>query len=265
MPGQPESLGGTVARWLLARSSVRAEKKRVLVIAPDDFTWRHLQAVPEPWRYEFIPVFEHDDISSNRPRLFDEMLEEIEKVISAAPAVDGIVAFWDFPATSLAALVAERHGLPGPTLESTLKCEHKYWSRLLQREVVPEVVPAFERVDPFDAAAVAKGKTKYPFWLKPIKSAGSMLGFRIENDQDLEWALEETRQRIHVYGDSFAQAVKHARLPEALVRFGTHYCIAERIISGDQVTLEGYVHRGQIHFHGAVDSIRQSNESTFSR
>src|SRR5690606_29575794 len=173
-----------------------------------------------------------DDISSNRPRLFDEMLEAIEKVISAAPAVGGIVAFRNFPATSLAAMVAERHGLPGPTLESTLKCEHKYWSRLLQREVVPEVVPAFERVDPFDAAAVAKGKTKYPFWLKPIKSAGSMLGFRIENDQDLEWALEETRQRIHVYGDSFAQAVKHARLPEALVRFGTHYCIAERIISG---------------------------------
>ncbi|PBO28010.1 hypothetical protein CLM84_22600, partial [Streptomyces albidoflavus] len=33
------------------------------------------------------------------------------------------------------------------SLESIVRCEHKYWSRLVQREVAPEAVPGFGLVD----------------------------------------------------------------------------------------------------------------------
>lgn len=43
-------------------------------------------------------------------------------------------------------LLAERHGLPHVPLEAVLKCEHKYWSRIEQREVADEI-PNFGIVD----------------------------------------------------------------------------------------------------------------------
>lgn len=35
----------------------------------------------------------------------------------------------------------DEHGLPTPGLEPIATVEHKYWSRLVQQRVVPEVTP----------------------------------------------------------------------------------------------------------------------------
>lgn len=38
----------------------------------------------------------------------------------------------------------DEHGLPTPGLEPIATVEHKYWSRLVQQRVVPEVTPDFD-------------------------------------------------------------------------------------------------------------------------
>lgn len=241
------------------------DERHVHVIGPSEFTFARLDDLPDRDRYDFHPLLRYEDILTTEPHSFDRLLREAEETLDAAPRVDGIIAFWDFPATCLAALLAARRGLPGPSLEAVLRCEHKLWARRVQREVVPDLVPPFERVDPFDEDALEKLQLEFPFWLKPIKSASSMLGFRIANEEDFRHALEETREGIHVYGEPFSETLRHAELPEDLARWGGQYCIAEGLIGGEQATLEGFVHRGEVQIHGIVDSIRHTNESTFSR
>ncbi len=71
----------------------------------------------------------------------------LRHIVQGGPA--GVTSFFDFPGTMIAAILAERFGLPGPPLESLFKCEHKYWSRLEQAAIAAEHVPRFAAVDPF--------------------------------------------------------------------------------------------------------------------
>src|SRR5205085_611581 len=64
--------------------------------------------------------------------------------LAAIPA-DGVVGTKDRSAL-VAALVAERRGLPGPTPAALLACQHKPTSRALQRGVAPEATPRFVRL-----------------------------------------------------------------------------------------------------------------------
>ena len=43
-------------------------------------------------------------------------------------------------------MLSERYGTRSTSLESVVKCEHKYWSRLEQQKVIDEH-PRFGRVD----------------------------------------------------------------------------------------------------------------------
>ena len=70
-------------------------------------------------------------------------------------------------------------GLRWASLESVVKCEHKYWSRLEQRRVIDEY-PRFGLVDLDDDPTLPDG-LRYPVWLKPVKSASSALAYRVED------------------------------------------------------------------------------------
>ena len=160
-----------------------------------------------------------------------------------------------------------RHvGLPGPTLESVLKCEHKYWSRLVQAEVAAEHVPRFALVDPFADPRPALPDLAFPFWIKPIKAHSSKLGFRVCDRQDFEHALERTRAEIAHFADPMNAIMSHADLPDDIAEVHGGLCIAEAMISrGQQCTLEGYVFRGEPCVYGVIDSIRGPNRSSFAR
>lgn len=78
---------------------------------------------------------------------------------------------------------------PEPANLFVLGCEHKYWSRLQQRQVAPEYVPMFEAVDPFNDAAMDAIGVDTPFWIKPVKSFSSHLGFRVGNFREARQML----------------------------------------------------------------------------
>lgn len=158
-------------------------------------------------------------------------------------------------------------GLPGPTLESVLRCEHKYWSRLLQAEVVTTHVPRFALVDPFaEPGRERLPDVEVPFWIKPVKAHSSKLGFRIENRRDYRLALERIRAGIAEFAEPMNAIMGHAHIPDTITAIHGGMCIAESIISrGRQCTLEGYVFHGSPRVYGIVDSIRGPNGSSFAR
>lgn len=176
----------------------------------------------------------------------------------------GITTYWDFPSSCLAPMLAEELGLPTPGLASVATFEHKYRSRRIQQEVAPDDTPAFAPVDVHADAAERRAPLEYPFWLKPIKSYSSHLGFLVAGPEDLTHAVAVLRRRIGRLGEPFQRVLDRAGLSDEADGVGGTWAIAEEIIDGQQCTLEGHVHHGEPRIHGLFDIARRENGSSFA-
>ena len=212
------------------------------------------------------------------------LLRQAEEQLNAFDgSIDAIAGYMDFPVSTMLPILCERFGVSSVSLEALLKCEHKYWSRLCQREAIPEHIPNFVAFDPFDDDALAKIGLGFPFFVKPIKSSGSRLGFRIDKPEDFDQAIERLRAEIGTISEPFDYILDQLDLPPDVADIGGHYCIAEEIIGGRQCTLEGfsldgevgiggrqctlegYVCNGEVTSMGIVDSIRYPQVLSFFR
>ncbi|MDT8895597.1 ATP-grasp domain-containing protein [Halomonas sp. I1] len=195
------------------------------------------------------------------------MLEEATEQLEAFDGnVDAIVGYMDFPVSTMLPILCERFGTRSPSLASLLKCEHKYWSRKVQKEVIPDYIPGFTAFDPFDDDAlthIGEAGLYFPFFIKPIKSSGSRLGFRIDTPEDFYHAIEKLREDIGLIADPFNTVLEHARLPDEIAAVDGHFCMAEEIIGGWQCTVEGYVFEGEVVSYGIVDSLRYPQVLSF--
>jgi len=181
-------------------------------------------------------------------------------------SIDAIVGYADFPVSTMLPLLCAKHGTRSTSLESLLKCEHKYWSRSVQREAIPDHIPAFAAFDPFDDEAlgtIGKAGLSFPFFAKPIKSSGSRLGFRIDNPEDFDFAVERFRAEIGSISEPFDFVLEQANLPEEIAAISGRFCMAEQVIGGRQCTVEGYVFEGEVETYGVVDSIRYPQVLSF--
>lgn len=194
-----------------------------------------------------------------------QLLDKARSILDSHQSVDAIVCHWDFPAVFMQGILCDEYGVPGPTLSSLLKCSHKYWSRLEQRHAVPENTPRFCAVDPFDDAALEKIDLEYPFWIKPIEGYGSMLGFKICNENDFKQAMEETRKVITTLGDPFNTLIQKVDMPPELKEINGNWMLAEQYVKGREFAPEGYVQDGQCHLHGMIDMVIGSNGKSFER
>lgn len=197
--------------------------------------------------------------------LLDEARQELKQIAGPDGSVDAIIAHWDFPTSVLVPILCREHNIPAPSLESVLKCEHKYWSRVEQRKAIPEFVPDFCSVDPFAPDPLSQVTLDYPFWLKPVKAFSSQLGFKIENAEQFQAAIEETREKIRHFGDPFNEALAHAELPPEIQKADGNTCIAEQIIAGVQGAPEGTVFRGEFNVHGVFDQPKDEGEAIYDR
>jgi biotin carboxylase len=130
---------------------------------------------------------------------------------------------------------------------------------------VPEHIPPFRAFDPFDDDALEKLGMDFPFWVKPVKSFSSYLGFRINGREDWERAIPEIRANIGRFAGPFDQLLARVDLPSDVAEVGGGMCVAEGIIGGRQCTQEGFVHKGKVKCYATVDSIREPNGSSFAR
>jgi hypothetical protein len=223
--------------------------------------------IRDPGRFRYQPLGGFSDVADPeqcRPR------EILPALVAAArrvtPAPRAVLAFDDYPASPLAVLLAAELGLPGPSVESTMICHHKYWSRLKQREAAPESVPPFQLIELERPYAAADLELAFPFWLKPIKSSLSHLGFRIDSAAGFERARALARQQLPAYVAAFsdmlglAPALAGAGLPPV----AGDGLIAEGLIGGRQCTLEAFFHRGAMQLLGITDSICVPDHPSFS-
>ncbi|MGF1453762.1 MAG: acetyl-CoA carboxylase biotin carboxylase subunit family protein [Alphaproteobacteria bacterium] len=241
------------------------DEKHVFFVGLDDYNKQTLATLPQARECEFHAALTFDEMRDDPDVPIRELIELAASRMEAIPGGPaGVTSFFDFPGTIISAILAERFGLPGPGLESLLKCEHKYWSRMEQQKVAAENIPVFQAFSPFDDEAYSKIGILPPYWIKPIKSFRSYLAYAITDERQFAEVMEVCREKSPAIVDPFRAMMRDYAMPDELTGMPETF-LAESTISGAQCTLEGYAFDGRVVVYGVVDSVREPDSSSFSR
>ncbi|MDQ4081925.1 MAG: ATP-grasp domain-containing protein [Actinomycetota bacterium] len=185
-----------------------------------------------------------DSVTGFDPRAF---LDEWTSV-----RTDGVVGTKD-RAALLASLLAARQGLPGPTPDALINCQHKGRSRLLHREVAPTATPLFAVVR---TESDRPPPCPPPWFAKPLVGRLSQGARRVDDPAELRGLTDQSG-----YAAAYARVAELAGLPAAAVQG----FLVEELARGAEVTLEGYVHQGRVTVIGITDSVMYSGTNSFQR
>jgi ATP-grasp domain-containing protein len=241
-------------------------KPRVLVLFPDEWDRAAARAgaVASRYdvRYEGFDLFAFPD----NVRLFTfDALAFVERVVRkySALGVQAVVTSDEQFGPFIAALVAQRLGLPHADLESVLRTQHKYYARSAFERIAPEANARFGLLRR-GFAQPADVPLAFPFYVKPAKAAYSVLARRVESFAELrrhtrfgafEAAIIERLVR------PFADVMRaHSGLTE-----DPFAMVCEEIAHGRQVTANGYVREGRVTMLGTVDSVMYPGTDHFQR
>jgi len=240
--------------------------KNIFILGLDAFNRETLRGISDPDAYRIHGLLDYDRTEGAEDFRVAELMTQARRILDEFPdRIDAILGFLDFPVSLMQPLLCRERGLRAPSLESVLKCEHKYWSRLEQQRVIPECVPRFARFDPFAEDPLAQIDLPFPFWVKPIKSFESYLGFRIGNKREFSRAIKKIRAEVGRFAEPFNYFLECAELPEEIASAESGFCLAEQIIGGRQCTVEGWMRNSQVVVCGVADSIRFPRISSFQR
>lgn len=240
--------------------------RNVFVLGLTEFQRQELETIRGAEQYTFHDLIGYEPLVKRNHVNFEALLNQgREELRTFDGSVDAIICHWDFPSSVLAPILAADYGIPAPSLESVLASEHKYWSRLMQAESVPENTPAFASFEPFDddAAVLDDIGMDFPFWIKPVKSFSSQLGFRIDDADQLSHALDKIREGVHDIGDAFDEALAMIDVPPEIAEVSGTGCLAEEIITGVQLAPEGSVFQGTFGVHGMFDMPKDERWESF--
>ncbi len=198
-------------------TTIRAVRQ-ILIACPQERDRREVAAAGLEAR------FAGPDLDAVEPLAAPGLVDEL-----ASRPAGGIVGTKDRSAL-LAALVAERLGLPGPEPAALVRCQHKPTARAIAWDAVPEATPRFGE----------PGALSPPFFVKP--------------------AVGRLSQG---YEDAYVRGWR--ALAELAGFRGQVGLLAEERLEGEEVTLEGYVHRGRVTTIGVTDSLMYAGTGSFER
>ncbi|MFC2159465.1 acetyl-CoA carboxylase biotin carboxylase subunit family protein [Actinomycetota bacterium] len=233
--------------------------KNIVIICPTIRDHREIEIISEEGPYKNNYIFygknPREDLSAFDPDRFIKKFQEDFKDIS----IDGIIGTHDYPGSIVASILSGKLKTPGPDVLPNLICQHKYYSRIYQKRAVPDAVPEFFLIDPSDNNF--DGPSYYPVFIKPVKSFFSIFAARIDNKKQYDGFMGSYKK----HKDIFTGPLNILLKKYSDLKITADYLIAEKIISGQQVTLEGYVYNGKIEIMGITDSIMYPGTISFKR
>lgn len=242
--------------------------KRVLVICPTSREYRDLPSIAAALNYELIfeefggDYFDNplSEDSSGGAERFDilPLIEDLVRRYKDA-GLDGVTSPIGYPGMSVASIVAERLGLPGTPIKCVLLCEHKYYSRIAQQALVPSATPSFQLLDTKENGL--NKATAFPLFVKPVKANFSINADTVKTQSELRRAVRSCAlpERFTKPFDDLLKAYTDYERP------ASHHLLAESLLEGVQVSLEGYVYRGKIRVIGIIDAVMYPGTISFER
>lgn len=183
---------------------------------------------------------------------------EIERLVELARAkgVRGVFSTDDYPGTALAAIVAAKLGLRGPTPRAALNAQHKYCARVVGRRVIREATPDFQLSSGELPALLETG----PVFVKPCKSFFSVGARKVL--APAEW---DDAAKVALLPTAFFDIFDRLCREYAGIETSARHFLVERLASGRQCTVEGVRSDGATRVLAIVDSVSYPNRASFAR
>ncbi|MGW8889108.1 ATP-grasp domain-containing protein [Streptomyces sp. NPDC055749] len=240
------------------------QRKNIFVLGLDEANLPTLEAVPESDTYRFHPLLNIGELQEGEVSVADLMSRAREILDVHEGSIDAIVGYWDFPVSTLVPMLGSDYGTRTTSLESVVKCEHKYWSRLEQQKAIDEY-PDFGRVDLHSADPQPPDGVSFPMWLKPALAYSSELAYGVSDMAEFRMAVDKIREGIGRVGRPFDSVLELLELPPEMAGVGGQVCLAEEAMTGIQVAVEGFVYDGEVTVYGVLDSINYPGSPCFLR
>ncbi len=161
------------------------------------------------------------------------------------------------------ALLAQRLGLPGADPKALIAAQHKYVARRILERDVPEANVKFHAF-PYTFRSTDEIPLAYPFYVKPVKAAYSVLARRVDSFEQLQqhmtfhpWEKYIIKRLVRPFND----------VVRKLTDFDVdaHWMLAEELIDGQQINVDGVAINGEVHVLGIVDAVMYPGTDQFMR
>jgi biotin carboxylase len=211
--------------------------------------------------HDYASTCLEDLISGKGDGLVADPLIEVDRILASLEGakIDAVISTDDYPGAALAAITAERLGLPGPDPKAVLISQHKHLSRVAQKALVPGAVPPFLLIDTGKGAPLPD-EASFPLFVKPVKSFFSVGAEEVASREELARLLPRWRAL-----DQFFLPLERMLERHVGISIGSERLIGEGVLKGVQVTVEGYAFGGRVAVLGVVDSIMFPGTIAFSR
>ena len=162
-----------------------------------------------------------------------------------------------------AALLAERMGWPGTSVNAVLACQHKLYARQILNRVCPEASIEAKVLDAEYGAPIPEG-LHYPAFVKPVKAAFSVLAQVVKNREELQRHTRFGMMELWIIRHLVEpfERVFHKRLPG---NPSAHRLMVEETVNAPQFNLDGYVWQGKVQMLGVVDAVMYPGTQAFMR
>ena len=243
--------------------------KNILVLFDADWDQSQLAKAAQDRarpRYKFFyEGFDLFSFPSNARLLTFDIFKFVEKLAKKYrhAKLSGIISSNEQFGALVAALLAKKLGLPGPDPKALIAAQHKYVARRILQQEVPEANVAFH-VFPYTFQSAAEIPLKFPYFVKPVKAAYSVLARRVDNFAELKlhmtfhpWEQYIIKRLVRPFND----------VVKKLTDFDVdaHWMIAEELIDGQQINVDGVIVNGEIHIFGIIDAVMYPGTDQFMR
>ncbi len=241
------------------------ELRRILVLFPKDWDLVELEHPRYQAGYRFF--FEGFDLfrfpENARLLTFDACRYVDRLARQYRGRIDGVISNNEHFGTLIAAALAQRLGLPGADPAVIIAAQHKYYSRCLQQRIVPEATPRFEAL-PYEDGIQNPPGIGFPCFVKPVKATYSVLARRIDSFAQLR-ALMDFSPLERLILRKLVQPFDDLMRVYTPFTIGARAMIAEGLLDGVQVNIDGYVHNGHVQVLGIVDEVMFPGTQAFMR
>ena len=240
-------------------------RKKILFLFPQEWDYTALDALGD--EYEFI--FDGFDIfkfPENARLLWFDARAYVDKLTRRFTRgnLAGVMSTNEQYGALIAAAVARNLGLPGTAPAAIVRAQHKYYARQLHKQAIPEATPDFA-VFPYKVPDPENVGIPYPFFVKPVKAAHSVLARRVDTPDELRrhltfhpWEKYIIKRLVRPFNDLMPLYTDFDINPEHL--------LGESLITGrHQVTVDGYARHGEVEIVGIVDAIMYPGTQAFQR
>lgn len=246
---------------------------RLLVVFGKE--WDHGAFAPQLAAGEVELAFEGFDLfrfPGNAQLLAFDAWRFVDRICAKyAGRIDAVLSNNEQFGALLAAVIAQRLGLPGNDPRAVALAHHKLACREAQRRVAADAVPRFaplvlalDDARAHDAhalqAAVAASDLAWPLFVKPIEATFSVLARRVDSAQALARHLRFgpferriIRRLVQPYAQVAAQVAPGLADPAGM--------LPETPLAGHQVNVDGYVFRGAVRILRMIDALMYPNEA----